>query len=56
MNSQIKEKVKLLVFFLLYVVLIVLAARLALKGLDEDVTKSSITILSIVLIFFMFEL
>lgn len=51
MNSQIKEKVKLLVFFLLYVVLIVLAARLALKGLDEDVTKSSITILSIVLIF-----
>ena len=51
MNSQIKEKVKLVVFFLLYAALIVLAARFALKGLDEDVTKSSVAILSIVLIF-----
>lgn len=51
MNSQIKEKLKLVIIFLLYTALIVLAARFALKGLDEDVTKPSVAILSIVLIF-----
>lgn len=51
MNSQIKEKIKLVVFFLLYAALIVLAARFSLTGLDEDVAKSSVAILSIVLIF-----
>ncbi len=51
MNLQIKEKVKLVASFLLYVLLIVYAARFCLKGLDHDVGNASIAILAVVLIF-----
>lgn len=51
MNTQLKEKTKLILLFLIYVALIIVAARFSLKGLDEDVAKSSVAILTIVLIF-----
>ena len=42
MNTQLKEKTKLILFFLIYVALIIVAARFSLKGLDEDVFLCSI--------------